>query len=41
VNDARAVEPVDPLRWVLLVLILAGAAFALYRRWADWQRGRK
>jgi N-acetylmuramoyl-L-alanine amidase len=41
VNEARAVEPVDPLRWVLLVLILAGAAFALYRRWADWQRGRK
>lgn len=33
--------PVDPLRWVLLAVIVAGAAFALYRRWTDWQAGRQ
>ena len=41
VNEVQAVEPTDPLRWVLLVLIVAGAGFALWRRWDDWQRGRK
>jgi N-acetylmuramoyl-L-alanine amidase len=40
-TEARAVDAADPLRWVLLALILAGAGVALYRRWADWQRGRK
>lgn len=33
--------PVDPLRWVLLAVIVVGAAYALYRRWADWQAGRQ
>lgn len=31
----------DPLRWVLLVVIVAGAAYALWRRWQDWQAGRQ
>jgi N-acetylmuramoyl-L-alanine amidase len=33
--------PVDPLRWVLLAVIVIGAGYALYRRWADWQAGRQ
>lgn len=41
VEQAKAVDQADPLRWVLIALIIAGAAFALYRRWADWQRGRQ
>jgi len=41
VEQAKAVEQADPMRWVLIALIIAGAAFALYRRWADWQRGRQ
>jgi len=34
-------DPADPLKWVLLGVIVAGAAFALYRRWADWKAGRQ
>jgi hypothetical protein len=30
----------DPLRWLLIALVVAGACFALYRRWQDWQAGR-
>jgi len=33
--------PVDPLRWVLLAVIVLGAGFALYRRWIDWKAGRQ
>jgi N-acetylmuramoyl-L-alanine amidase len=33
--------PVDPLRWVLLAVVVIGAGYALYRRWADWQAGRQ
>lgn len=38
---AAAADTADPLRWVLIVLVIAGAAFALYRRWVDWQAGRR
>lgn len=31
----------DPLRWVLLAVILAGAAYALWARWRDWKAGRR
>lgn len=42
VEQARATTtPADPLRWVLLAIVLAGAAYALWRRWADWQAGRQ
>ena len=34
-------DPVDPLRWVFLILIVGGALFVMYRRWADWQAGRQ
>ncbi len=33
--------PFDPLRWVLLAVIVVGAGFALYRRWVDWKAGHK
>jgi hypothetical protein len=33
--------PADPLRWVLLAVIVVGAAYALYRRWVDWKAGRQ
>lgn len=36
-----AADTADPLRWLLIALVIAGAAFALYRRWADWQAGRQ
>lgn len=38
---AAAANTADPMRWVLIAVILAGAAFALYRRWVDWQAGRR
>lgn len=38
--DVQA-APVDPLRWILLAAIVIGAAYALYRRWADWKAGRQ
>ncbi len=41
VEQAQAVPPADPLRWVLLAVVLAGAAYALWRRWRDWQAGRR
>lgn len=31
----------DPLKWVLLALVVCGAGYALWRRWVDWQRGRQ
>lgn len=39
--QAAAADAADPLRWVLIAVIIAGAAFALYRRWVDWQAGRR
>jgi len=41
VEQAQQADPADPLRWVLLALVVAGAGFALWRRWIDWQRGRQ
>ena len=42
VQDAQAAHAsADPMRWVLLALILAGAGYALWRRWSDWQGGRR
>jgi hypothetical protein len=39
---AEALEvPADPLRWVLLAVIIIGAGAALYQRWRDWQAGRQ
>lgn len=38
--DVQA-APVDPLRWVLLIAIVIGAGYALYRRWVDWKAGRQ
>jgi hypothetical protein len=33
--------PADPLRWVLLAVIIIGAAVAFYSRWKDWKAGRQ
>lgn len=43
VEQAREIEGsgIDPLRWILIAAVLAGAAYALYRRWKDWQAGRQ
>lgn len=41
VQKAQAVEDHGPVRWVLIALILAGAGFALWRRWVDYRAGRK
>ena len=41
VEQTQAVEETNPLRWVLIALILAGAGFALWRRWVDYRAGRK
>lgn len=38
--EAQA-EPADPLRWVLLAVIVIGAGIALYQRWSDWKAGRQ
>lgn len=41
VQQVQAVEETSHLRWVVIALILAGAGFALWRRWADYQAGKK
>jgi hypothetical protein len=41
VQQAADTPPADPVRWVLLAVVLAGAAYALWRRWQDYQAGRK
>jgi len=41
VTQAAETPPTDPIRWVLLAVVVAGAAYALYRRWRDWQAGRR
>jgi hypothetical protein len=47
VTEAQAAKaeamaaPADPLRWVLLAVIIIGAGVALYQRWRDWQAGRQ
>jgi hypothetical protein len=41
VTQAAETPPTDPIRWVLLAVVLAGAAYALWRRWRDWQAGRR
>jgi hypothetical protein len=33
--------PADPLKWVLLAVVVIGAGVALYQRWRDWQAGRQ
>lgn len=41
-QEANGVDPgTDPIRWVLLAVILIGAGYALYRRWVDWNAGRQ
>lgn len=37
----EAMQSVDPLRWVLLALVVCGAAYAIWRRWDDWRNGRQ
>lgn len=41
VTQAAETPPTDPIRWVLLAVVLAGAAYALWRRWRDYQKGRR
>jgi N-acetylmuramoyl-L-alanine amidase len=39
--QAGAVGSFDVVRAVLIVVILAAAGYALWRRWQDWKAGRK
>lgn len=34
-------DTTDPLKWVLLAVVVIGAVVALYSRWRDWQAGRQ
>lgn len=38
---AAAADVADPLRWVLIAVIVIGAVLALLRRWIDWHKGRQ
>jgi len=38
---AEAQSTADPLKWVLLAVIVIGAGVALYSRWKDWQAGKQ
>jgi N-acetylmuramoyl-L-alanine amidase len=41
VTQAAETPPTDPIRWVLLAVVLAGAAYALWRRWRDYRAGHR
>jgi len=38
--EAQA-DAADPLKWILLAVVIFGAGIALYNRWRDWQAGRQ